>query len=204
MKALQLSVQHSIAGHYHVDARDFAARFDLLWEHQLHKTGRIKSFVDLLLACECALKCHIFLGRVEQDPQETYQMIRRAGHKIEQLVRLAALLENRSLYERIGSKLSPFSIFVRYSLDAYATFFPALADWKDAPIEHGKTVGNNAWVLDVRSDLEELIEAASPAFSGVVKDDVNALLLHEQQMMDFMIKVAPNKLLKPTPLRGVA
>lgn len=37
----------SIAEHYFHDARDFAARFDVPWENQTHKTGRIKSFVDL-------------------------------------------------------------------------------------------------------------------------------------------------------------
>ncbi len=102
MKTLPISIQHSVADHYHKDARDFAARFDTLWEDQLHKTGRIKSFVDLVMGCECALKCHVFLGRLDQDPDETYKLIRNAGHNTERLSTLAAFLEDRSLYELIG------------------------------------------------------------------------------------------------------
>lgn len=204
MKPLPLSVPHSIAGHYHNDAREFAARFDILWESELQKTGRIKSFVDLMLACECALKCHAFLGRLDQDPYETYRLARRAGHRIEQLVRLAIFLDNRSIYEQVGSKLAPFSVLVRYSLDAYATFFPSLADWGDALIEHRTTVGSNTWVLGVRSDVGQLINLASPEFAGVVSDNVDALLQHDQEMKEFMIRVAPNKSFKPKPLRGSA
>lgn len=60
-----LSVAHTLAEHFQRDALDFAARFDLLWEAGplLHKMGRTKSFVDLLMGCECALKCHCFLIR---------------------------------------------------------------------------------------------------------------------------------------------
>jgi hypothetical protein len=68
MKTTPLSVLHTVADHYKSDARDFLDRFDILWEAQLHKTGRIKSFVDLLLSCECILKCHIVLGRTSDDP----------------------------------------------------------------------------------------------------------------------------------------
>lgn len=156
MKALPISVQHSVADFYHRDARDFAARFDTLWEDQLRKTGRIKSFVDLVMGCECALKSHVFLSRLDQDPDKTYQLIRRAGHSSEKLSALATFLADRSLYERVATKLAPFSVFVRYSLDAYSTFFPALSDWADAPINHAATVGNNAWVLGVRDGVPRI------------------------------------------------
>jgi hypothetical protein len=37
-------------------------RFDQLWEAgpPMHKMGRMKSFVDLLIGCECTLKAHGF------------------------------------------------------------------------------------------------------------------------------------------------
>ena len=204
MKALPISVQHSVADFYHRDARDFAARFDTLWEDQLHKTGRIKSFVDLVMGCECALKSHVFLSRLDQDPDKTYQLIRRAGHSSEKLSALATFLADRSLYERVATKLAPFSVFVRYSLDAYSTFFPALSDWADAPINHAATVGNNAWVLGVREDLKQLIDSSSPEFTGVVSDDIGTIIQHEQELEAFMRRVAPNNAFKPTPLRGAA
>lgn len=201
MKTLPISIQHSVADHYYKDARDFAARFDTLWEDQLHKTGRIKSFVDLVMGCECALKCHVFLGRLDQDPDETYRLIRSAGHNAERLSALATFLQDRSLYELVGSKLAPFSVFVRYSLDAYSTFFPAITDWADAPINHAVTIGNNAWVLGVRGDLERLIDSSSPEFSGIVSHDIGAIIQHELEMENFMRRVAPNNSFKPTPRR---
>lgn len=57
-----VSVHHSIAEYYWLDARDFLSRFDALWDVETHKTGRIKTFVDLLMGCECALKSHLMLG----------------------------------------------------------------------------------------------------------------------------------------------
>lgn len=53
-----MSVLRSLAEHFHRDAVDFGARFDLLWEAGplMHKMGRTKTFTDLLMGCECALK----------------------------------------------------------------------------------------------------------------------------------------------------
>ncbi len=203
MKTLPISVPHSVAQHYHRDARDFAGRFDILWESQLHKTGRIKSFVDLVMGCECALKCHIFLGQIEQDPEITYKSIRRAGHKVDELSKLAAFMHDRTIYDLFGTALAPFSVFVRYSLDAYSTFFPALTDRSNAPINYTETIGNNQWVLGLREHLDLLIQEASPEFTGIVNNDIAALFEHEEHMAAFMQQVAPNNSFKPTPHRGV-
>jgi len=201
MKTMPISVQHSIAGFYHRDARDFASRFDTLWEDQLHKTGRIKSFVDLIMGCECALKSHVFLSRLDEIPDETYKLVRRAGHNSENLSALATFLEDRSLYERAGSKLAPFSVIVRYSLDAYSTFFPALSDWADAPINHAATVGNNSWVLGVRADLQDLIDSCSAEFTGLVSNDVGAIFQNEQELENFMRRVAPGNSFRSKQIR---
>lgn len=191
MKTLPLSVQHSVADFYHRDALDFAARFDFLWEAQLHKTGRIKSFVDLVMGCECALKSHVFLSRLDSSPDDTYRLVRRAGHSAERLSALAAYLSDRSVYESVGSKLAPFSVVVRYSLDAYAAFFPSLADWSDAPIRYAETVGNNAWVLRVRDELQQLVDSSSHEFSGFVSNDVVAIMELEESLESFMRRVSP-------------
>lgn len=204
MRTLPISVQHSVAEFYHRDAQDFARRFDALWEDQLHKTGRIKSFVDLIMGCECALKSHVFLSRLDRDPHETYRLVRKAGHNSEKLSVLATFLEDRSLYERAGSKLAPFSVLVRYSLDAYSTFFPALSDWADAPINHAATVGCNAWVLGVRVDLQELIDSSCAEFTGIVSSDIDAILRNERDLEDFMRSVAPGNSFKSKPPRGAA
>lgn len=183
MNTLPLSILHSIAEHYHRDGRDFCQRFDLLWEAQLHKTGRIKSFVDLLMGCECALKCHILLSNRDEDPKAVYRKLRT--HNIEQLADCANYLEDRRRYEFLKDRLGPFSVFVRYSLDAYETFFPSAMEREDAPINYTRTIGNTPWVLEVRDSLENLLESTANEFAGFVTDDLATLIDHEQQMKEF-------------------
>lgn len=186
VKTKPLSILYSIAEHYAQDARDFAERFDILWEKQLHKTGRIKSFVDLMMACECGLKAHVALGRVSEDPAEVYKMIRRASHRIEPLAQAATLLSDRSTYDELTSRLDSFSVFIRYSLEAYDTFFPLLVERDDAKLNYSQTVGNNRWVLEVRRLLEPLLASVSEELAGFVTDDIKEIFAHERQMQEFM------------------
>jgi hypothetical protein len=185
-----LSVLHSIAEHYHRDARDFASRFDALWEIETHKTCRIKSFVDLLMACECALKSHVALGRVTEDPTDVYITVRKASHQIASLAGAARFLKDRTVYNELSSRLQAFSVFIRYSLDAYETFFPSYVERHEAKLNYTKTIGNNLWVLEVRALLQPLLESAGEAFSGFVTDDIEAIIDHERQMKEFMESVA--------------
>lgn len=186
MQAKPLSLLHSIAEHYLQDGQDFAARFDVLWESQLHKTGRIKSFVDLLMACECTLKSHVALGRVDEKPQEVYRTIRRAGHEIAPLAANAKFMADRTNYDELTARLQGFSVFVRYSLDAYETFFPSYAERHEAKLNYTRTIGNNAWVLETRALLEPLLVAANDALSGFVSNDIGAILEQERLMKEFM------------------
>lgn len=93
-------------------------------------------------------------------------------------------------------KVGPFSVFLRYSLDAYSTFFPALGNWPDASINHSKTIGNNEWVLNLRDELKQLMDSTSPEFNGIVNPDIDAIFQHERNMEEFMRRVAPRKLVK--------
>ena len=181
-----LSILHEIAEHYLRDGEDFAARFDLLWESQLHKTGRIKSFVDLLMASECTLKAHIALGQLEQDPQTVYRAIRKAGHQIAPLAEAATFLQDRTSYDELTRRLQIFSVFVRYSLEAYDTFFPFYVNWHEAKIDYSKTIGNNGWVLETRKILEPLQKTANDALIGWVTNDIGAIFEYERQMKEFM------------------
>ncbi len=186
METKPISILHSIAEHYAQDARDFAERFDVLWEKQLHKTGRIKSFVDLMMACECGLKAHAALGRVSGDPTEVYTMIRKAGHRIGPLAEAATFLSDRSTYDELASRLDSFSVFIRYSLDAYETFFPLLVERDEAKLNYSQTVGNNRWVLEVRNLLDTLLASVSKELAGFVTDDIEQILGHERRMREFM------------------
>lgn len=187
MKAAPVSVLHTIADHYKRDASDFLERFNILWERQLHKTGRIKSFVELLLACECILKCHIILQEIEGDPRTVYKKVRSIGHNIEALAKEARYLNDRSSYAEIESRLGSFSILVRYSLDAYETFFPSALEGSDAPINHSATIGNNPWVLATRDLVTSLINSTTKSSDEIefVTDDLEILLQHELEMKKF-------------------
>ena len=163
-------------------------RFDLLWEAGplMHKLGRVKSFIDLLMACECTLKAHGFLGRLHEDPHEIYRAIRKRSHNIDQLAEYASFNHDRTDYDFLKSRLSMFSIVLRYSLDAYETFFPSLVGQDEAELNYSHTIGSNPWVMEIRAALERLIEAARESFTGIVSQDLEAIFLHNSQMQAFV------------------
>lgn len=176
------SVLHSIAEHYHRDAYDFAVRFDVMWEKQLHKSGRIKSFVDLFMGCECALKSHIFLGKLSDDPKRVYSSVRKAGHDIGSLAHLACYSEDRSSYEFFAYRLSKLSTYIRYSLDSYEVFFRAGIKCDDTSFNYGKTIGNNSWVLEIRNELRALLRVSDGQFTGLLSDDIETYLKIDKEI----------------------
>lgn len=187
MKLKPLSVMHTLAEYFHRDALDFASRFDLLWEAGplMHKMGRTKTFIDLLMGCECALKCHGFLSHLSEQPIDVYRQIRGFSHNIANLADYAAFLQNRIYYDHLKVQLASFPVFLRYSLDAHEIFFPLLLDRNDAELNYSQTIGNDAWVLRVRAILEDLNTSVSYQFSGFVSTDIDLLLAHAKQMREF-------------------
>lgn len=184
MKIKQASLLHSIAEHFHHDAFDFIDRFDVLWESQTHKMGRIKTFVDLLMGCECELKAHAILSCLEDDPIKVYKTVRVAGHRIDRLAEMAQFMEDRTHYDFLKDNLFELSVFIRYSLDAYGAFFPF--DYDDAKINYSKTIGNNVWVMSVRDNLRLMMEASNDEFTGMISNDFLELFSLEEQMTLFM------------------
>lgn len=187
MKTKPASVLHSLAEHYHHDASDFLDRFDVLWESQTHKTGRIKTFVDLLMGCECELKAHAILSRLQDDAVETYKAVKAAGHRIDRIADMATFMTDRTHYDYLKDHLSGLSVFIRYSFDAYGTFFPF--DYDHADINYSKTIGNSSWALQIRDHLRRMIEASNDEFTGMVSDDISQIFDQEDQMTSFMEKI---------------
>jgi len=187
MDSKPLSVMHTLADHFHRDALDFAARFDLLWEAAplMHKMARTKSFVDLLMGCECALKCHGIFGHLKEQPRDVYRRIRGFGHRVGDLADYAAFLDDRTHYNHLKDQLSEFPVFLRYSLDAYETFFPSFLDRKAADLNYSQTIGNNPWVLEIRASLEALNASVEGHIGGLVTADLVELLAHEKEMHEF-------------------
>lgn len=182
-----LDVRHTVANHFHRDGVDFLRRFDALWEHGLlmDKMGRTKTFVDLLLACECTLKAHILLGSTHEDVSVTYKRVRNMGHRIDKLAAAANLMEDRATYDFFANQLAGLGVGLRYSLDAYDSFFPWMLDRADAPINYSATVGNHAWVMTVRERIATAQACSGTHFGGMVTSDVGKLLEHEGTMLEF-------------------
>jgi hypothetical protein len=52
--------------------------------------------MDLLMGCECELKAHITLSRLQDDTVKIYKQLKTAGHSIDKLTEMAQLMEDRS------------------------------------------------------------------------------------------------------------
>jgi hypothetical protein len=155
----RFKVTFNLAQHYLKDALDFKNRFDILWERELHKSGRMKSFIDLYMCCECVLKSHYFLLNINNDAKKCYLQARRFSHDIPGLASAASGLVSSDIYEKIGSRFKDLSVSLRYSLDMWETLFEG-----DNPI-YSSTVGNHSWVLETREMCVRLIEMVTPSFS---------------------------------------
>ena len=67
-------------------------------------------------------------------------------------------------------------------------------------ISYSETIGDNAWVLEIRTALRRLIQVTSLEFTGVVNDSIEDILKCEEEMDEFMAVIAPRINPKPRPL----
>jgi hypothetical protein len=188
------SILHEVGQLYAFDAQDFADCFDVTWARLTNKTGRIKSFVDLLMGFECGLKAHIALAgeRDHQPPKATYVQIRKSSHSISKLASAATLLADRTLYDDIASRLDSFSVMIRYSLDAYEAFFPWYIDQGAARLNYSSTIGNERWIRETRALLERLMDGAYQLITGEVTNEIGRIFDHEKEMTEFVDIVVKN------------
>lgn len=189
------SLLHSIAEYFLSDGRDFATRFDALWENGrlMHKMGRTKSFVDLLMAVECVLKAHALLSLKDKPVEEAYLAVRRSGHDLRKLASLATYMPDHTLYEHLADSLAELQVHLRYSFEAYEAFFPAWTGRNDAELNYTATIANNPWVLSIRANVQTLIDAVQPEFTGFVTDDIEAIFKAEAEMRQFYDEIIKNR-----------
>lgn len=187
LKTKPSSLLHSIAEHFLNDSRDFATRFDVLWENGrlMHKMGRTKSFVDLLMSVECVLKAHALLSLKDKPVEEAYLAVRRSGHDLRKLAALSSYVPDSTAYENLANSLAELQVHLRYSFEAYEAFFPAWTGRNDAEMNYTATIANNPWVLSIRADVQTLIDALRPEFTGLVDDDIEAIFKGEAEMRQF-------------------
>ncbi|WP_186033981.1 hypothetical protein [Burkholderia gladioli] len=191
MSTLPLSILHEVGQLYAFDAHDFAERFDIIWDRVTIKSGRIKSFVDLLMGIECALKSHIALAgaRDELEPAATYKKLRLASHDIARLAGCADLLPDRTSYSEIACRLGKYSVFLRYSIDATEAFFPWYAGQDEARFNYSSTIGSEAWMRETRSMLNPLLAAAFEVVTGEDSSSIDSIFEHEKAMKEFVDSV---------------
>lgn len=181
------SILHDVAENFHRDAIDFEVRFDLLWEagSLMHKMGRTKSFVDLLMGCECALKCDGLLSGLQEDPVVVYKRVRGCNHSIRALLQHAKYCADPSAYKLLQGAMENMPVHVRYSREAYELFFPAFIEPEAAPLNYSKTIGNNQWVLSIRAALGLLNKSVAQEFAGEISMDILEFEAHETRMREF-------------------
>lgn len=177
------SLRRDMAFEYWNDARELREIFNLAWaeNERFAKTGRIKILLNLLMACECALKAHVILSHTQNDPRTIYAEVRKAGHKIEKLCQLASYMQDRSTYDAIID-LGVGGVEVRYSLNATHSFFRS----DDTFDLYAKTMANSSWVNQLHSHLSVLIDACQDALTGEVKEDWEAWFDKEDALVDLL------------------
>ncbi len=150
-------VRHSLAWHYHNDAREFLRRYGLLRPEDFTKSGRVKNFVDVLLAAECALKAHIFLGKSQAEPLTLYREVRGLRHGIRSLADRADYSDDREPYNALSARFDQLSVNLRYSLDMWETFFPGLGG-EGQVARYDNTVANTQWREAAVAEVQHLVE----------------------------------------------
>lgn len=168
MKNSPKRVIHYLASQYRLDAIHNRDRFDCLWEHGrlMSKLPRTKSFVDLMLGCECILKAHILLGNQGEDPLKLYCRLKKMGHDIGALSQDANFMTDRTHYNLLKDRSIDKYIYLRYSLDAQERYYPSALIDDGSEIEYSRTIGNHMWVHEIRDTLEALILPANQALNA--------------------------------------
>lgn len=187
MQILKTGLRNDLACHFFTDATDFLDRFDILYE-EYSKTKRFKCFVDLLMGFECILKSHIFLSHKSESMEEVYRLVKKTGHNLSKLADLSSYLDG-AIYNNVKEELGEYSVFIRYSLDAYEHFLPSCVDFGEGKFNYSSTMTNHTWMMEMRNLLASLIEPTATEFTGLVEMDFDNIFDDAERVRRFAIKV---------------
>lgn len=150
----------------------------------MHKMGRTKSFVDLMMGCECALKCDRLLAGFGEDPAEVYRRVRECSHDIRKLLGLSGYSKQLNVHEVLDGTFADLRVHIRYSYEADDAFFNFFSGGDSQNLKYARTIGDNQWVLVIREALEALNRSASKEFSGQVGGGIAEFLADDMVMRD--------------------
>lgn len=160
------------------DARDLRQIFTVAWaaHENFNKTGRIKIALNLVMACECALKAHVILSKPEAPPEALLKTLKQHGHNIKKLAQSANYMKDRKLYAEVDSLLESIGVEVRYSLNAENTYFRSDSSYS----WYTETIANPGWMNRVRSVLDVLIDECTTDLTGPVSLDWHVEFLRKE------------------------
>lgn len=172
----------TLAQHYFLDALDLRHRFQVHWEDQPRKSSRVKSFVDLLMACECLLKAKCLLAMKNLPLIDAYLEVKGLGHSINKLADVANAAFPSKAHSRAREHFGKFGVGLRYSVDAHEYFFPMGKPQKSGRHSYSETLGNATWINSATATVDELIEWGANQFNGYVDDDISTILRVEAEI----------------------
>lgn len=173
---MKTDAHKSVAQDYYLDALDLHSRFRAHWEEQTRKSSRVKSFIDLLMACECMLKSQCIMERKSLPIAEAYAEVKALGHNIDKLSRSIKHQPTALIYTKARCHFSPFHVRLRYSVDANEYFFPILGVQSSGRPTYSETLGNSAWMEAAEDVVKELLEWGKTVFCGEVTNDIETIL----------------------------
>lgn len=186
MPAVKAALLRDIAFSYWQDACDYRDLFELQWNNheEFGKTARIKILLNLVMACECALKTHVVLGSSSKTPKEVLQIIRKSGHDIPDLASKSFFVKDRVIYDVASELLKVVSVHVRYTLDASFTYFR-----NDEAFEiYDLTIANPAWRKAVKVVLCDLIDTARETVLKSYDFDMDINFQVESELKNLLIR----------------
>jgi hypothetical protein len=147
------------------------------WEDQPRRSSRIKSFVDLLMACECMLKAQCIMAKADVPLPDAYRQVKDLGHNI---TKLAAAAESAwhapsEVHRRAREYFGSFGVGLRYSVDAHQYFFPLGRKPRSGSKSYHATLGNHGWRCAAEAAVGELLEWGQSQFTGEVTDDIEVI-----------------------------
>ncbi len=96
-----------------------------------------------------------------------------------------APLDDRAPYDAVASRFESLSVNLRYSLDMWETYFPAI-DNAEQVAHYDRTVASAAWRREAVDEVSYLTEQLSPALTGVVDCGLDELFNQELEMAKFV------------------
>jgi hypothetical protein len=171
-----------LAQHYFLDALDFHQRFLTYWESAPRESSRVKSFIDLLMACECMLKSQCIIAYNAEPLSSAYERVKNLGHNIEKLSRNAEITFPSQAHEQARTYFGKFPVGLRYSVDTYHFFFPIIGSPPQNGLSYAHTLGNSIWMHQAEETVKALITWGKMRFCGEIDANIDSIMESETEI----------------------